>query len=507
MKTPAFRKHKKLSARIFSACVAISFFMTQNASHPAFAFLVAPVSQPAGESSQTIQPEFNLITKNWSHHSLASVLAPLTPLPSGLTSVAWEKSVIKSHKVSGGVSLYGDRDGKTVKRYKYSGGYAEVYAGNNSFLDGKLKEIAELTEKGSRTLKFLYGMGPRADVVKILDGKSYKNFKLHDDGRIGELLEVGTVEGEVFIRERIYDRINSVVTIYNPANLYEKRTYELELNDEPGRLVLYRDRDARGSLMSVRFLYDPREGTVTCVYLRDMSFAVYKYRYQRLGSLMRIGTAKMVTKSGGLITKNVIGISELVRGGQRIPVYSFNDSEKSSYVIRERSLEGPDGLGPVGRVLRYSGEEGDFEYLYEEAAGSDVSAVTVLNYGTGKFLRFEISKKDLTVPTASIAPLAKPATSETLKAIASQVKMVLFSEKSFSTIVRDTGLVKIEDLGKHFSKIRNAFERGPPARENYAFFVCSKGVSLLLYASSSFSIKFLNYSLSVIPFLAGGPGL
>lgn len=221
--------------------------------------------------------------------------------------------------------------------------------------------------------------------------RRYQAYELKQ-GILGRVIETGILSNGEFVRERIYDYKTGTVVLYNAKNIFEKRIYELGDYAEAGRPVQYRGRTAAGDLINIRFFY--QSGKVTCVHMKNMTFATYEFENGVLGHLIEVGTARGILKNGQLDAAHLISIAEMSRGGKSLPVYVFHE-EDGTQVTRERIGGNAYTLGAMGRVLRFVSTEADLEYFYVEAAAGEAAKVKVLNHLIGESLTFEVMGKDL----------------------------------------------------------------------------------------------------------------
>lgn len=387
------RKNNKITHRASALVAVFTLLFAQTNAH---AFLA--LNKPAlvslnlpGESLAVSAPLF--IEKSFVEAAIApieesdfsipqSVIAQFNPMPG---SGSYRSKI------------YYDAAGRRIVRNEFlNKSYFETYNRSTQLEQGKFRT---LQFSNSQNYRFYYYNVRNAQAVRIVlassnqEGKPYQAFEILENGKLGRVLETGLLDGDRFLRQRVFDYNAKTLTLNQLNNVYEKRVYELNSNSQPGRPVQYRNRTEAGELIHIRFIYDDFRKTVTCIHVNNLHFATYEIQQAQLGSLIEMGTASHLSASGQIIPKTQIQITQLHRDSQNIPVYIFHNASTPGYVVRERSVESADGLGIMGRVLRYVSTGIDLEYFYQERTGAQAAVLTVFNHLSQEQIRFEVPEK------------------------------------------------------------------------------------------------------------------
>lgn len=328
--------------------------------------------------------------------------------------------------------------------------------------------------------------------VKIFRSNGfYESFELNENGELSRRVETGFFENGRFTRTRLYDYDTMRIAVSNPKNLFEKRIYELKEDGKTGRPLEYRGRSANGELLNVRFQYDAEKHTVTCVNTRNMRYAVYAMKsLHKIGQLIEVGTASTIGKKN-LQVRSSIKMTVLEQGNDRIPVYVFTEqSALTTVTIRERKIEEGNELGVVGRVLYYSGPEGDFEYRYEEGLLYPQPAVIITNHLTGMVLKFKIPQTVLNEEHGRMDAAKKKGDLGPAKALQNNSKYMKVAEPGAFIHGKQGGLVFHFEPQLKSLKVWRGFLRGPPSFGLNSFDSVSNPQ---FYSSFHFSPSFPTY--------------
>lgn len=461
------KKIKKIAA-LFSV---VSLLSGQTDAHAFLTSVNAPVASDSLFANSNLQASARMISGTLEKSIVKTALTPFSEsafqIPS---SVLAQFNPLTDQTVPSYSTIYYDAAGRRVIRHETADQYVEVYGQAFTAKNGKIRKMRVSPLGGNETYRFYYFNYRGHEAVRIVfwnddsrNQKKYQGFEILENGRIGRVLEAGVFQGGQFVRERLYDYDAKTITLYRDSNIYETRVYELDASGQPGRPIRYQDRTPEGELIHIRFLY--QGSTITCLHLSDMRFAVYRAGADHtLGELIEIGTAKSVTREGVLESLNRIQLSSLSRGSQSVPVYIFHDSENDARVIRERSLEGPDGMGIIGRVLRYISVDTDLEYFYGTGRADQADSVTVLNHKTRAKIRFEIPKK-MTADSQGRMDRFKAGNEETLFAAMTHEGGKFFNSTESMVVVSEKDHAIFNLIYQVHPAIRflRRLLRGPPA--------------------------------------------
>lgn len=224
--------------------------------------------------------------------------------------------------------------------------------------------------------------------------------------------------------------------------------------------------EENGKTKILEFAYDARRREIIFYEPVSKRFAVYSLSGQNSrAELIKFGIANRY-HGGPLLEKFVIEPCRIERAGQFIPVYTFRVLNRQDYLVRERAVSETSGsLGPIGRVLRYFGPDGDLEYFYQDPLWKgNTPAVMVRNYRIRRRLTLEMSARRLRDNRDSLGGPAK------VRVWLQDFEKNLTS-KNFIQALREHGLwtkgsearVSGPEQVRIYRKLV-AYERGPPAR-------------------------------------------
>jgi hypothetical protein len=339
-------------------------------------------------------------------------------------------------------------------------------------------EIGDFTNikdaKDLQVRKFVYAENEDGELTNITiqtfgagdELNRYQSFSVDESGALLDLLDSGIVVSDskgksVQVKTLVYDYDAWTVTKFNPIDAFESAVFEMDDNGDAYRVLKFTSFQDGGPVgYSVRY-----SDSESRAYLRksgeDLEYVYSLLNGSKFGPLLAVNSLK--AEAFGFN----IALTNLLRGGQQLPVYAFKKiGDASQYIYRERLPNGAPGRILEINIVSEKNERFHQAFIYEKDSSSGIEVLSVIDYQSNGFVQFALGENTKVQSNGNIdAPGKLMRSGSLLDAITHEVKVEIVRDgEIFMIFLEDGSVLYYEAIEKdQFGRLLHM--RGPPSQE------------------------------------------